>query len=69
MELEENLMNEQLKCKAVIKARCDPLEDQLKVCRSARRVPVVNMQIKQNIQTLQVERWCLQVLFELARAG
>lgn len=33
MELEENITNEQLKCKAVVKARCDPLEDQLKAIR------------------------------------
>jgi hypothetical protein len=35
MELEENLTNEQLKCKAVIKARCDPLEDEIKVFRAS----------------------------------
>jgi hypothetical protein len=35
MELEENLTNEQLKCKAVIKARCEPLEDEIKVFRAS----------------------------------
>lgn len=35
MELEENITNEQLKCKAVVKARCDPLEDQLKAIRAS----------------------------------
>ena len=44
MELEENLMNEQLKCKAVIKARCDPLEDQLKVFRASESTKAKQLQ-------------------------
>jgi hypothetical protein len=35
MELEENLTNEQLKCREVIKARCDPLEDEVRAFRAS----------------------------------
>jgi hypothetical protein len=30
MECEENLLTEQIKCREVVKARCDPLETELK---------------------------------------
>lgn len=35
MELEENLTNEQLKCKEVIRARCQPLEDEVRALKTS----------------------------------
>ena len=33
MECEENLQTEQIKCREVVKARCEPLESELKLLK------------------------------------
>lgn len=52
MECEENLLTEQIKCREVVKARCDPLETELKQLKTGENGK--NQQIKDRGERLTV---------------